>query len=59
MRIIINWEILVNTTCTLAQDAFDEKKLDGTLGYMEVRPTCDRNGLFSTFKCIPGEMYIK
>lgn len=53
--ITILFYLEVNTTCTAAQDEYDSKRIAGTLGYMEYRPSCDRNGLFEPYYCIPGE----
>lgn len=48
--------VLVVSACTDAQNAYDQKKKDGQLGHMEVRPICDADGKFKSAKCIPNEM---
>lgn len=48
----------MDTPCTKGQKLYDEKRSKGTLGHLEVRPTCDRNGLYDPYTCIPGEMYF-
>lgn len=44
----------VQTACFKAQDLYDEKRKDGTLGMYESRPVCDDNGYFFAKKCVPG-----
>lgn len=39
-----------------AQEDFDRRREAGTLGHLEVRVECDRNGLYQPYVCIPGEM---
>lgn len=46
---------LVVTKCTEKQAEWDKKRLDGTLGIMEPRPKCDRNGDFEPVWCIPEQ----
>ncbi|XP_015596625.1 uncharacterized protein LOC107268394 isoform X2 [Cephus cinctus] len=42
--------------CTNAQDEYDERAANGTLGSMEVRPLCDGEGDFMPAHCIPGSI---
>lgn len=46
----------VDTECTRAQDEYDRKVRDGTLGHLEERARCDANGLYEPLVCIPGEL---
>lgn len=48
--------LLDPTDCIKAQLKYDERKKDGTLGHLELRPQCDKYGFFSPVMCIPGEM---
>ncbi|KAJ8925937.1 hypothetical protein NQ315_009789 [Exocentrus adspersus] len=45
----------MNTACHLLQDDYDTRRLDGTLGSLETRQTCEDDGTFSSYKCIPGQ----
>ncbi|XP_060529378.1 uncharacterized protein LOC132703876 [Cylas formicarius] len=45
----------MTTDCTLQQLDYDERRQNGSLGTMEVRAKCDEDGLFDSFKCIPGQ----
>lgn len=42
--------------CTKEQVAYDQAVESGTLGNLQLRPACDRNGFYAPYKCIPGEM---
>ncbi|XP_066153580.1 uncharacterized protein [Euwallacea fornicatus] len=41
--------------CVGEQQIYDQRRANGSLGSMEVRPTCDDNGKYSPYKCIPGQ----
>ncbi|VEN38843.1 unnamed protein product [Callosobruchus maculatus] len=43
------------TDCTKKQDEYDERRSKGTLGSMELRPECDEEGYFASYRCIPGQ----
>ncbi|CAH1991359.1 unnamed protein product [Acanthoscelides obtectus] len=43
------------TDCTKRQDDYDERRMSGTLGSMELRQECDGEGFFESYKCIPGQ----
>jgi len=45
-----------NSECHLAQDAFDARKESGTLGHLQLRPSCDDRGQYSAVRCIPGSI---
>lgn len=47
---------LVQTDCIDEIEVFDEKKLNGSLGHLELRPSCDEIGDYKPYVCIPGEM---
>ncbi|XP_012276444.1 uncharacterized protein LOC105697574 isoform X2 [Orussus abietinus] len=44
----------ISSKCTQAQDAFDRRKEDGTLGSFEFRPRCDDDGHYVPEHCVPG-----
>ncbi|XP_030750657.1 uncharacterized protein LOC115878327 [Sitophilus oryzae] len=46
----------MTTTCMNEQKSYDGRKKNGTLGQMETKPSCDEDGLYSAYKCIPGEI---
>ena len=48
---------LVSTPCFQAQEEYEVRKLDGSLGMYETRPRCDENGDFVARKCQPGGRY--
>lgn len=50
--------IPVETACTQVQDDYDQRRANGTLGSMETRQTCDDDGFFTSYKCIPGQTYL-
>ncbi|XP_066249035.1 thyroglobulin-like [Euwallacea similis] len=41
--------------CVGEQTIYDQRRANGFLGSMEVRPTCDDDGNYSPYKCIPGQ----
>lgn len=45
----------MSSECHQLQDDYDNKRLNGSLGSMETRQTCEDDGLFSSYKCIPGQ----
>ncbi|KAG5899875.1 hypothetical protein JTB14_012338 [Gonioctena quinquepunctata] len=47
--------VKMSTTCTKKQMSFDERRAKGTLGRMEVRQSCDNDGFFVPYNCIPGQ----
>lgn len=48
--------LLDPTPCIQKQLDYDERKKEGKLGHLELRPQCDKYGFFSPVMCIPGEM---
>ncbi|KAF5297135.1 hypothetical protein FQA39_LY02715 [Lamprigera yunnana] len=46
----------MDTPCINSQLEYDKKVQSGTVGHLEVRPHCDRNGLYQPYHCIPGEI---
>ncbi|XP_068893390.1 thyroglobulin-like [Tenebrio molitor] len=46
---------MTNTKCTRARAEYDNRKVDGTLGTMQVRPNCDDDGFYKPYKCLPGQ----
>lgn len=53
---IFTLKILVTSDCTGQQNNYDGRKQDGQLGYMEMRPMCDGDGKYESYKCIPNEV---
>ncbi len=49
---------LVKTKCFEAQNEYEIRKLNGSLGMYETRPRCDDSGDFIARKCQPGGRYI-
>ncbi|XP_011310231.1 uncharacterized protein [Fopius arisanus] len=47
---------MTETECTKSQKKWDEDKAAGSVGYLEVRPKCDNDGLFASSHCIPGSI---
>jgi hypothetical protein len=47
----------VKTPCFEAQEEYEVRKLNGSLGLYETRPRCDENGDFVARKCQPGGRY--
>lgn len=45
----------MSTPCAQAQQDYDTRREKGYLGTMESRMTCDDDGLYATYKCIPGQ----
>lgn len=54
---IVNLLLLVpvDTKCFKSIKDYDERKLNGSLGSMEMRPSCDGRGFYAPYKCIPGQ----
>ncbi|GJQ76419.1 hypothetical protein Trydic_g2134 [Trypoxylus dichotomus] len=46
----------IKTNCSEDQSIYNEKRNSGTLGHLELKPNCQRRGLYEPFKCIPGEI---
>lgn len=47
----------METGCSKSQKDYDERKQNGELGHLEMRPVCDGDGKYKPYKCIPNEMY--
>ncbi|CAG9764145.1 unnamed protein product [Ceutorhynchus assimilis] len=45
----------MNSPCASAQQIYDNKRELGYLGSMEARPSCDDDGFYSAYRCIPGQ----
>lgn len=54
-RIIIRVLFTVRFPCINDQKDWLNRKNAGTLGHMELKPQCDRNGNYMPVKCIPGQ----
>ncbi|KRT86818.1 hypothetical protein AMK59_2957, partial [Oryctes borbonicus] len=46
----------IETDCTADQDYYEQQRYNGTLGHLQLKPNCQRRGLYKPFKCIPGEI---
>ncbi|XP_019868554.1 uncharacterized protein LOC109597338 [Aethina tumida] len=47
--------VTMDTKCFKSIKDYDERKLNGSLGSMEMRPSCDGRGFYAPYKCIPGQ----
>ncbi|KAK4884673.1 hypothetical protein RN001_000944 [Aquatica leii] len=47
---------IMDTPCINAQLSFDENVETGSIGHLETKPSCDRNGLYGSYHCVPGEI---
>ncbi|KAF2885380.1 hypothetical protein ILUMI_20778 [Ignelater luminosus] len=44
-----------DSPCGRALWLYEQQKIIGTLGHLQSKPICDRNGLYESHICVPGE----
>ncbi|GAB0093350.1 Thyroglobulin type-1 domain-containing protein [Sergentomyia squamirostris] len=47
---------MTDTACLIERTAYDTGRLDGSLGHLMQRASCDDDGGYSPIKCIPGQI---